>query len=1122
MMRTREQQAAIETLAKRVCVDAGAGSGKTSVLVERIVTLIERGHASLDEIVAITFTEKAAAEMKIRLRKAFRAKAPKTDPEEMSRWRDMERRVETSRIVTIHSFCASLLREHALRIGTDPDFAVLAEAEAAMMKAETITDAVHTMLDRRDTSAVRAAAEFGTQQLSRIMAALLNKRGLIAHVNSDHPLGDAQALCEHWKETVLRLQHETLKTALAAPEIHEIRARLRALDGECSKPEDNREIARRNAVAAAESILGASTPSELQAAFATAADKKAISLSGGSKKAWHTEASFEDVKSAVEDLRRFVEAHPLIVFDDEVETRAAQLTTDVFSTFAKTAAAYENAKNARSARDFDDLLSMALAMLRDDDDIRTRTARGIKFLLIDEFQDTDTTQIEIARLLSDHDDGPSLFVVGDAKQSIYDFRGAEVEVFQQARSAAGEVIPLARNFRTVPEVLNFVNDFFRVSGMLRAVEPEYVPLETHREPVAERRIEFLIPELAENALADDYRTDEAVLIARRLDEMCRGGDRAEVFDNHLGKLRPAEFGDVALLFRAMSNVYLYEEALRDRGIPYNVIAGAGFYDRQEVIDFRNLLTVLVDPNDEAALLGFLRSPAAGISDQTLAQLCRGKNLVRSMRGSIPPELPQADRLIAARDLLQELRAHADMPLPAFLRRVLDRTGCEALLLTQFLGVQKAYNVRKVVELADDFARTRPAKLAAFVQYLAEVNQAEVREGDATLQSEGAGAVTLMTIHKSKGLEFPIVVVPDLSRERQAPDTRDVAVHRQFGLAARPTDFRGNKTRPAIMEAIKEAAKEKDAAENARILYVALTRARDWLLLGGSPKFANGSWMAAFDERYSLASLEHDAKIAGDGWSARVLRNAPAQHRLESPQKATEAVRWHEYARRADAVPLDSVSRRVFSVSALLDSIGFAPDEDDAPHSKAAAFDPLLRGTLVHRMFELWPFAESDVNVDALVASFLPRECPADDVRAVLEPLIREIGERFAKSEALARMKAAGAVDVEKPFVLRVGDALVNGTIDAILADGTLVDYKTGKPNDKKRQRYECQLRLYAAAVSRLLGRQPPSAFVYYADTAECMEVDVSPEKIADVMERTNGAMDTPFSSRERKETKKSG
>jgi ATP-dependent helicase/nuclease subunit A len=1101
MNRTEQQRAAIETLAKRVCVDAGAGSGKTSVLVERIVSLIERDLASLDEIVAITFTEKAATEMKIRLRKAFKEKAPNTDPETMSRWRDMERRVDSSRITTIHSFCASLLREHSLRIGLDPDFSVMAEAESALLRAESLTETVHGLLESGDEPTIRAATEFGARRLIELLAYLLNRRLLLSRMEMRIPLGDSASLLEHWRSTIGELNSDALDKIKKDPKLQQIRGTLIALSGHCVKDSDAREIARKQALNVANDVLAAANVSELENALNGVSS---IKLTGGSKKTWNPESSFQDVKEAVESLRKIEKEHAPIPFIEVVETRAAQLTSDIYLTYKKALVAYSTAKDARSGRDFDDLMSMTFEMLQDNEEIRERTARGIKFLLIDEFQDTDSMQLELARLLSDHPGGPSLFVVGDAKQSIYDFRGAEVEVFQAAKESSNDVIRLARNFRSISGVLNFINDFFSRTELLEAVEPDYIPLEIHREEPLTGRIEFLIPVEIEKALSDDYRSTEAELIAFRLEQMCRGAEQVEVYDDHEGKSRPAEFGDVALLFRSTTDVYLYEEALRNRDIPYNVVAGSGFYERQEVVDFRNLLTVLIDPRDEMALLGFLRSPIIGLSDESLMQLCNHGNLVAAIWETKPEIVfPQMERLEAARDLLKELRAHSDMPLASFLRFTLEKTGYEAMLLSQFLGVQKAYNVRKIVDLGVDFSRTRPAQLPAFVQYLSEIATiSAIREGDATLQPEGSGSVTLMTIHKSKGLEFPIVVIPDLSRERKGPDSGDALIHRFYGMAACCCNERGEREKPSIYQAIRAAMDKKDKAEQARILYVALTRARDWLLLGGNPKPAESSLMSKFNFAFDVTEKPDGFVMDGPGWSGRVFRKPPERKSVAKTVPSEAVIDWGRIAKHAEPIVIERCKNKAFSVSSILDAFGGEHDEWDAPIDAAHPNLATLRGSLVHRLFELWPLGNNELDIDELINSFLPVECRDPRLREMMFGRLREAGGLFAASRIGRLMNEAKVVERETPFLLRVGDGMIIGTIDALVDTEIIVDYKTGRQSQEKLERYGKQLQLYAAASRVLLGRRPLSAYVYYADTGADVEIDVSEERISESIEAT--------------------
>ena len=1087
---TEDQKCAVEIIEDSLCVDAGAGSGKTSVLVARVVHLLDKRLATLDEVAAITFTDKAAAEMKERLRAAFREKAPPDDPGEMSRWRDMERRVETARISTIHSFCAALLRENALLIGMDPDFTVLAEAETAILRKETVTDTVHSLLEQGAESAVRAATESGTKRLIETLDAMLRKRAEVERF-SEWP-SDPGELAAHWLWLVEKEENRRFISLRHSPKLLRFKDELTGFAGLCSNPGDGREQLRLEMLDALDTILNGCEP----AATRLQMECLARGLAGrrGSKKNWDPEQAFKDLTELQNAIKKMAGAYVPEDIDEAVERKSAQLTIDVRAVYGSAAAAYCQAKAERTGLDFDDLIMTTLATLRGNEPVRGRIARGIKFLLIDEFQDTDATQLELARLLSDHPGGPGFFFVGDAKQSIYCFRGAEVEVFRGEREQADKVVPLRRNFRSVPEVIEFVNDFFEGSGLLHAVEPAFHRMEVEREAAGGGRIEFLIPGLAEGAQVEDYRRAEADLIAGRIAAMCGNGDAQ----------RPADYGGVAMIFRSMTSVAIYERALRQAGIPYNVVAGEGYYERQEILDVLNLLTVLVDPWDEAALLGFLRGPLAGLSDEALVELCAEGPLAQIFRSARTLDDPvQSERLVAARELTADLRASCEMPLPAFLRYVIERTCCEAICLSQFLGVQKAGNVRKLVDLAEDFARTARPNLAAFIHYVADVSGHGIRESDAPIQHEGSGAVTLMTIHKAKGLEFPIVIIPDAARGRRGPDARELVLGRALGMAARVTDDEGERAAPAIYDAIRKAQDEDDEAEHARVLYVAMTRARDWLLIGGAPKPRPSSWMHAFDAAFGVTALDDGATFSGDsGWTATVRRTRGKTRAPAFQQSNDELPAIKILERRAAPVVAASPGRRTFSVTELLGPMcGETEHEAFEPPATPGVVDPMLRGSIVHRMFELWDF-QGEAPLDAL----LRREYPSLALWEAVAPGLREIAGRFVASPIGSRLASDTGLQRETPFLLRMDDALVSGTVDALLSDGTILDYKTGRRHAGLHAHYEWQLRLYAAAVTRLAGKHAPTAILYYVDLGEECEVDVRSERVEEALERASQAI----------------
>ncbi|MDK1021287.1 MAG: 3'-5' exonuclease, partial [Candidatus Hydrogenedentes bacterium] len=767
---------------------------------------------------------------------------------------------------------------------------------------------------------------------------------------------------------------------------------------------------------------------------------------------------------------------------------------------------FREAKAGRASLDFSDLLRETVRMLEEDDALRAWTASGIKYLLIDEFQDTNAGQLALAEGLMALTGraGAELFVVGDAKQSIYKFRGAEVEVFDKARALVEETVPLDVNYRSLPEVMGFINDFFQRSRALEHVEPDYKGMQTDRDAVNEPRVEFLIPEESDGANSDALHNMEAELIANRIAELCgRGG--ALVFDTDCDVARPADFGDVAVLFRRGTHIQTYARAFTKLGIHCNIVEGAGFYKKQEIADFRNLLQSVLDPWDETALAGFLRSPIAALKDETLMELCLDKGLAEAFTSTMAAaDEEQNLRLNEARELVCDLRKHIEMPLAAFLRHALIETSYEAILLSEAHGVQKASNVRKLVDVAADFAHSGPARLRAFTRYLDDLSSREIREGEAELFSGARGAVKLMTIHKSKGLEFPIVVIADTAQgTRDRSSSSPFLFHRRLGVASKIVGPGGDAIAPGIGEIMKRVGKDEDRAEEARILYVAMTRARDWLLIGGSPKPGKGSWLRSMNDIYGLTGRADGDVVSGDGWQA-VLRRKPGEAPrgvLAPKERPSETVEM--LLGRAARLDTPTISHESITITQLLNLMqpGEGEYEETSTVTGGQELDPMLRGTMIHRLLELWDFTASEAPP---VGQIISAESPAIGTRALYEAELNEAITRIERSEFFAQLQQAAGFQKELPFLFRLDDMGISGTIDARLPDGTIVDYKTGRHRPESHRRHETQLRLYAAALQAIEGTAPPKGVLFYVDSGETYEVDLSASLIE---ESVNDARD---------------
>jgi ATP-dependent exoDNAse (exonuclease V) beta subunit len=495
-------------------------------------------------------------------------------------------------------------------------------------------------------------------------------------------------------------------------------------------------------------------------------------------------------------------------------------------------------KRADAVLTFDDLLRGAYGVLAAHPGVARRYGRRYRAVLVDEFQDTDAIQDAVIRRVADGGDAV-LFVVGDEKQSIYRFRGAEIAVFKETRDRLGASYPLGRNFRSQPGVLRFINRvataMFQVPA--GALEPEQwtafdatqrlVPHRPTTRQTPAVRLVTLVDVLARRrATAAEAREIEARVLAEVLAELSqRRGD-------------PVAFGDVAVLFRTLNQVKAYEYALARRGIPYYVVKGRGFFQCQEVRDVVNLLGAVARTDDGIALAAVLRSPFFGVGDDTLWRLAwpdGSETPTLPHRFRQPPDLGDlgADTLALgrARALLADLRRLRNRSAIAeLLVRALAATDLEAVYLTQSQGRQKVANVRKVIELARDFDRHGEGGIAEFVRRLRALDADDPREAEALLASEHDQVVRLMTIHQAKGLEFPVVVLVDLGRALER-DRETVVVDPDHGLLAAPLFGPGGQTmRHAGLEAFRAREQERAQAEYARLLYVACTRAADELVL----------------------------------------------------------------------------------------------------------------------------------------------------------------------------------------------------------------------------------------------------------------------------------------------------
>ncbi|MEO0564688.1 MAG: 3'-5' exonuclease, partial [Chloroflexota bacterium] len=507
--------------------------------------------------------------------------------------------------------------------------------------------------------------------------------------------------------------------------------------------------------------------------------------------------------------------------------------------------------------------------------LKLTTSIALPHGLVDEFQDTNENQWATIHALTNpndpHDDTPApLFVVGDPKQSIYGFRGGDVRVFEAVRSQLNAVadaeIPLVTSFRTHGPLVTAFNYIFghilrqEPGSLVAEYEIDYgVPMNAHRAdpPTDAPPVEIILldrnprdPVSGELLIDEDGKTIklkmaevrpwEADVLAARLRELVDGG--REIYDRDLECTRPLQYGDIALLFRTLNIATPYEDALRAAGISYVTVGGRGYYDRQEVWDMLSLLEALNNPYDELALATVLRSPLFSLSDEALLAMRVRRPSKRELENKGDPNLKrlplweelryaadnthpfipvdERERTSAAYQTLLELYNLAGrVTIYELLRAALERTGYLATLTALPEARRRRANVRKLVNQALDSGKVT---LSAFIAYVRDLQDREVREREA--DTELSDAVTLMTVHQSKGLEFPVVVLPDTNRGGGSR-SGTVIVDEDLGVLCRVVDDSGERQQPALYDQVVAVQNAKDTVESKRLLYVAATRAQ---------------------------------------------------------------------------------------------------------------------------------------------------------------------------------------------------------------------------------------------------------------------------------------------------------
>jgi ATP-dependent exoDNAse (exonuclease V) beta subunit len=1128
-----------EALDDTLVVEAAAGTGKTTELVKRVVRLIETGRAErIDQIVAVTFSEKAAGELKLRLREELeRARlASHAGTDAAPRLERAVQRFEEAHVSTIHGFCADLLRERPVEAAVDPNFEVLTERQTERLFGEVFADWIQRHLDdpsegvRRSLRRPRSAWSPDDEDDGPLER--LRQAGLALLQWRDHPAP--------WERPAGFARRREIDALVDA---------LKAFAGLSAQPISRSDKVYQNT----EDLRRASAEIEQQRArghldydgwearlcvLATRARRLLQHKGSGAQ------YSREVGRQAILDARQ-----QLVAALVEFRVRAdADLAALVHGDLQDCIGRFEARKQKSGVLDFLDLLMRARTLVSDNAEVRREFQERFRFILVDEFQDTDPLQAELLLALASDDRGRvrpgALFIVGDPKQSIYRFRRADVGVYHEICDAlvlgGARRVTLRTSFRSVPAIQRAVNAAFSAAMRRdeRSLQAAYVELQPSRDDTAGQPAVVALPVPRPYTRWGPSQDSIAASLPEAIGEFVRWliAESGWTVPGSSGRRRAIAAGDVCLLFRRFiafqdDVTQPYVEALESRGVPHLLVGGKAFHEREEVDALRTAVTAIEWPGDALSVFATLRGPFFAIGEE---DLLRYHALGHGFRPyDVPDDLPDAlkpvgEALGVLRDL-NRLRNHR--PVAETIGQLLEATRAHAGLVLWRGGEQVLANVLQIVEMARQYEADGGLSFRGFVDELREAAD-RAPTPEAPIVEEGTDGVRLMTVHKAKGLEFPVVILADIGCRISREDASRFLDTRRSLCAIKLGGWT-----PMELAANNDLEAERDRAEGVRLAYVAATRARDLLVvpnIGDAPY--DRSWVdpltpgiyPPLKDRSTPGTapgvpaftgtdtvLERpDMEAAGPGtvrpgayplrddvtgeaytvvwWDALALdvpgeerRGLRREHLITKDARPEDvaAARAHFDAwqqRRARAVAIGSqASLQVMTASEWARTDPSSKVDDARPVQLAQVSERAARprgrrfGTLVHAVLAALPLDASAKEATDM-ARVQARLLSAPDTEAEATAAIATTVLQHDLVGAARRARDAGrACHRELPLSVVRDGVLIDGQADLAFDDGdewVVVDFKTDAEIGDAEDVYRRQIALYVAALATATGR----------------------------------------------------
>ena len=1048
------RDAIVECLDKNIVVEAGAGTGKTTSLVGRIVTLITTGKARVNGIAAITFTEAAASELRERIREKLEKAAvdPDRDPEERQRCESAVHDLDQAAIQTLHSFAGSLLREHPLEAGLPPGFDIRDEIEADIAFDRRWSEWLDETLDDPEAQeALRPALKTGMTlgHLREIADKFRVNYDLLPSIPFRVPCiseeeTPAASLAELWRLSSFAKSHDDTLFVI----LHDM---LRFWERLMEAGENVERL----------SELRNQVPS-------TRVGNK------GRLDNWDTdpesgENACKVIRELLPDVGEAIQA--------KLDAAREAVLAPVLELLRRFVLGYAKERRIEGKIEFQDLLVLARDMLRDDLGVRDYFQHRYTHILIDEVQDTDPLQAEIAMFLAE--DAPDcassadrhdwlkvrpapgkLFIVGDPKQSIYRFRRADIEQVKRLQQAVGGASEtLKQNFRSLPPVIDCVNHVFRRWMAESDGQPKYICLDAKLREDASPSVRYIGGEIG--GVIGEVRRRETEVIANTIRTAVDDGWQVRSKDDG-SESRRAAYRDICILMPARTGLPTLELALEDADVPYRLETPSLVYATQEIQDLLNCLSAIDDPTDHVSVVAALRSPAFACSDVDLLEFVEaGGQFDYLAEGAAPPGYVS--------EALAVLKAFHDrrrwLSPAALIEEFLRERRLMELALDDSRPRERWRRYRFLLERAQAFALAREPSLRSFIEWAGRQREKDAVVRETPIPESDEDAVRVMTIHGAKGLEFPILILTGLNADRRHRpgaalfDRADGSVEVRVGVS-------GSYFQTSGYDRLAEDDKRRDEEEFVRLMYVAATRARDHLIVS--------LYRTEKDTKSAAARIEKFMECAGQLWERfdppkveeRPSPDSPAAIGNSDADTSAARDQWEKERTRVYAA-----QSRPFSVAAtrLAKEKKNEQDVPDEPWRRGRAGTSI--GRAVHAVLQV-----VDLETGRGLEDIAKAQAAAEGVPGRADDISR-LARRAIDSPLVKRALESGLWWRETPVAGPVGDGIVEGFIDLLFEEEgglVIVDYKTdtlGSDDEIERAmaRYRLQGGGYALALSKATG-----------------------------------------------------